>query len=519
MPCFCTNCGTPIVETSAFCTKCGTKCGATVAVPLYVSVLKNPYACAWFRIIFAVLWLVFFFVAASNDSGADPLFMFLMYTIGLTGLYFGLRRRAILLGRTFKGWPWVLAIFLCVAAYHLVKWQGEWARNYSSHGGGEQHQAVLSQPPSANPQQQQPATAEIMLAPVSQVLKQFPPEFTVLDGQGDVKFKVEGRVVEEYGNPDISNLPNHDTITCSKKEMTCQRTVTTPSMETGDMTGILVNRYALWAVPIRVEAPTLKALEGPVTSNYRIASWSDLRSGGYQIETAKDSVGCGTVTLTINSFEHTVTDSNVQSCDKNIPSEFKGFMVDGNYNMVPEPKQQPDEQKTASSQLTSTQNTDSDLKARLLSIADILRRNDPKPDIPIPQQYWHDAGIVPTAAEKSETAKTLRLSNSQVPELLVEDLDPDVCGSSGCPLNIYGLRTTVAQDGGTVRQYKLLIEGHGGPDSFHILDTMTNGYRDLVVDGSYEVSVLKFDGQLYKETECFSHDFKTVDNLQPVKCP
>jgi hypothetical protein len=211
----------------------------------------------------------------------------------------------------------------------------------------------------------QPATSEAVLAPVSQVLKQFPPEFTVLDGQGDVKVKVEGRAVEEYGNRDISNLPNHDTITCSKKDMICHRTVTTPPMKTGDMTGIVVNGADLLAVPIQVDASTLKALESPVTSNYQIASWSDLRSGGYQIQTAREPVGCGTATLTINSFEHTVADSTVQSCDKNIPSEYKGFMLDGNYNMVSEAKQQRlGEHQAISSQPTntpSTQQTDHDV--------------------------------------------------------------------------------------------------------------------------------------------------------------
>jgi hypothetical protein len=189
-------------------------------------------------------------------------------------------------------------------------------------------------------------TAKIVLAPVSQAIKKSPPEFTMSDSQNGVKLRVEGRTIEDYGNLDTSNLPDHETITCSKKEMVCHRTVTTAPMKTEDMTGVLVNGDDLVAVPIGVDASTLKALEGSVTSNYQIASWSDL-GPGYQIE-AKESVGCRNVKLTINSFERTVTDSTVQSCDKNLPSEYNGFLLDGKYNMTSEAKQQLQDEPAAS---------------------------------------------------------------------------------------------------------------------------------------------------------------------------
>jgi hypothetical protein len=159
------------------------------------------------------------------------------------------------------------------------------------------------------------------------------------------------------------------------------------------------------------------------------------------------------------------------------------------------------------------------MAAHLRLVIEVLHRDDPKPTIPIPEQYWHDTGITPTDAEKTESAKALSLSDSQTPELLVENQNPDLCGSGGCPMNIYGLRNINAGESGVSRQYKPLLESHGGADGFHVLDTMTNGYADLLIDGSDAASVFKFDGAQYKEAECFSHDHNGLDNIQSVKCP
>jgi ribosome biogenesis GTPase A len=155
---------------------------------------------------------------------------------------------------------------------------------------------------------------------------------------------------------------------------------------------------------------------------------------------------------------------------------------------------------------------------RLESIIAILQRADSQPEVSIPEQYWRDTGITPTDKERTETSATaLRLSDSRVPELAVYDCNPDYSGSSGCPMNIYGLRSEVIGDGRVSLKYKSLLEGPNG-GSIHVLDSMTNSYRDLLVDGNWGASVLKFDGTLYKATECFSHDYKKLDDIHPSDC-
>jgi hypothetical protein len=161
---------------------------------------------------------------------------------------------------------------------------------------------------------------------------------------------------------------------------------------------------------------------------------------------------------------------------------------------------------------------DQDRAAQLKLITEILRRNDPKPEIPIPDQYWRDVGITPTDEQRKQSANALTLSNSQAPELLVENIDPDGCGSSGCTMNIYGLRSTAAQGSKSSFQYKLLLESHGGPDGVHILDSTTNGYRDLLIDGNYGASLLKFNGTSYEERECFSHEHNDSSHINSIKC-
>lgn len=39
-----------------------------------------------------------------------------------------------------------------------------------------------------------------------------------------------------------------------------------------------------------------------------------------------------------------------------------------------------------------------------------------------------------------------------------------------------------------------------------------------MIDGGYGGDVLKFDGTLYKVTECFSHDYKKLDDIHPSDC-
>lgn len=39
-----------------------------------------------------------------------------------------------------------------------------------------------------------------------------------------------------------------------------------------------------------------------------------------------------------------------------------------------------------------------------------------------------------------------------------------------------------------------------------------------MIDGGYGGDVLKFDGTLYRVTECFSHDYKKIDDIHPSNC-
>jgi rod shape-determining protein MreB len=161
--------------------------------------------------------------------------------------------------------------------------------------------------------------------------------------------------------------------------------------------------------------------------------------------------------------------------------------------------------------------TDAIVAPWLKSITEVLQRPyTPLPEVPIPEQLWRDVGITPTNEERKGNANSLRLSDGQLPELLVEDTNPDFCGSgSGCPWSIYGLRSEVTRDGRVSLKYKSLLESQGG---VYVLDSVTNSYRDLLIDGGYGGDVLKFDGTLYKVTECFSHDYKKLDDIHPSDC-
>jgi TonB family protein len=129
---------------------------------------------------------------------------------------------------------------------------------------------------------------------------------------------------------------------------------------------------------------------------------------------------------------------------------------------------------------------------------------------------WRDIGIAPTDEERVENAEALRLSGNQIPELLIRDTDPGACGSgSGCPWHVYGLRQGQSNSGATSLRYVPLLEGQGG---VYVLAGMTNGYRDLLIDGGFGGSLLKFDGTTYETDQCFSHDYKSVENIRPTAC-
>jgi ankyrin repeat protein len=158
--------------------------------------------------------------------------------------------------------------------------------------------------------------------------------------------------------------------------------------------------------------------------------------------------------------------------------------------------------------------------ARRSSMLGILRRTYHNADVPIPEQFWSDIGIKPTAeVRKYSSAQALNLSSGEPPALAVEVYDPDLSGSGGAPIGIYGLRSGVAKDGRAWRKYALLLNSYGGPQGVHILDSTTNGYADLLIDASSGGSIFKFDGTSYKETECFSHDYNTLDNFRFINCP
>ncbi len=158
-----------------------------------------------------------------------------------------------------------------------------------------------------------------------------------------------------------------------------------------------------------------------------------------------------------------------------------------------------------------------DVATQLKSIADVLQRPYvPLPEVPIPEQLWKDRRVAPTDQERKATASVLTLSNGQLPELLVEDADQDACGSGGgCPWSIYGLRRERSKDGSVSITYKTLLQSQGG---VYVLDTVTNGYRDLLIDGGAGGSVLKFNDTSYVETQCFSHEYKTHDDVQLTNC-
>jgi hypothetical protein len=163
---------------------------------------------------------------------------------------------------------------------------------------------------------------------------------------------------------------------------------------------------------------------------------------------------------------------------------------------------------------------DTDMAVRLKAITEILQGvnpQPPQPDVPIPEQYLRDIEITPPDKKIETKANALRLSDSQIPELLVTDEDPDLCGSSGCPRSIYGLRREVNGDGKISLKYKPLLEG-GWKGSFYALDNVTNGYKDLLFNGNGGTSILKFDGVSYQEVECFSHEYKNLDDIQPTDC-
>jgi hypothetical protein len=170
--------------------------------------------------------------------------------------------------------------------------------------------------------------------PVAQAVRHFPPEFATLDDQNDVILKVEGRSIEEYRNPKIANLPSRDTIECSKKQMKCRETVTPEPMKTGDMTAIVESGGFLFADQIKADASAIKSMEGAVTTDYTVSAWSKLGSGNYQIKAEMEYNACGKRTITIDSFEHTVSTSDAQSCDAYLPSEFQGFMLSGNFSIA-----------------------------------------------------------------------------------------------------------------------------------------------------------------------------------------
>ena len=201
--------------------------------------------------------------------------------------------------------------------------------------------APTSTPPDqAPPARGQPPVAisgsssDTLSIPVAQAIKQFPPEFTTSDDENDLTLKVEGRSIEEYRNPKIASLPSHDTIECSKNQMNCREVVTPQPMKTEDMTAIVENGGFLFTDQIKLDADAIKSLEGAVATDYTVSSWSELGSGNYQIKAEMKYNACGKRTITINSFEHTVTTSDAQSCDAHLPSEFQGFMLSGNFSIA-----------------------------------------------------------------------------------------------------------------------------------------------------------------------------------------
>lgn len=189
----------------------------------------------------------------------------------------------------------------------------------------------------------------------------------------------------------------------------------------------------------------------------------------------------------------------------------------------PQPKQQQslEERQAASPQATNipfTQQVGQDVAARLKPITETLQRPYTLlPEVPIPERLWEDLGVTPNREQMKESANALMLSGGQLPELLVEGLDHDFCGSgSGCPWSIYGLRGQGTKDGRVSLKYRALLKDQGG---VYVLTRATNGYRDLLIDGGYGGSVLKFNGTSYVVTECFSHDYKKLDVVQLTNCP
>jgi hypothetical protein len=84
---------------------------------------------------------------------------------------------------------------------------------------------------------------------------------------------------------------------------------------------------------------------------------------------------------------------------------------------------------------------------------------------------------------------------------------------------IFGLRSEATKDGRDLRKYKPFLETPYVGSVVHVLNNATNGYRDMVLNTSSYTFLVKFDGDLYKEVACFSHEYKTSDNIQPIECP
>lgn len=153
----------------------------------------------------------------------------------------------------------------------------------------------------------------------------------------------------------------------------------------------------------------------------------------------------------------------------------------------------------------------------LAEIIRVLHQPQGSREVPVPDKFWNDVGAT-SDVRGNTSAYALSLSNSTSPEVVWVDEDPNVCGSSGCPQSIYGLHTDVAPDGSIVHHYKPLLSGDNR-GSIHVLNTTTNRYRDLLIDGSDGASVYKFNGNLYTEVECFSHEHNDSDSLQTTNCP
>jgi hypothetical protein len=156
----------------------------------------------------------------------------------------------------------------------------------------------------------------------------------------------------------------------------------------------------------------------------------------------------------------------------------------------------------------------------LAAIATNLKTTRPLSEISIPELLWSDLRIAPTdPARKYSHAFAMQLTNSQIPELLLQIYDPEFSGSAGSPIAVYERQPEAERGEKNSFHYRLLLNSVGGPGGVHILDSTTNGYKDLLIDGSDGGSELKFDGTTYKEAECFSHDHNNTNNIRLAQCP